>query len=128
MNGLIGLDRAAYSLPARGTFGTAARNTQPGFGINNWDMSLAKNFPVKPLGEAGKLQLRFEWFNLFNHTQFRNPNSTFNTPTFGLVTAAFDPRNQKVARAVAIVPPRPGIAGCPVERVGRGVVRSGLPG
>lgn len=97
VNGLIGLERSAYSQPARGTFGNAARNTQPGYGINNWDMSLAKNFPVALLGEAGKLQLRFEWFNVFNHTQFRNPNATLNTPTFGLVTAAFDPRILQIA-------------------------------
>lgn len=96
-NGLLGLDRAAYSLPARGTFGNAARNTQPGFGVNNWDMSLSKNFAMPFLGEAGRLQLRFEWFNFFNHTQFFNPGSTFNTPTFGLVTSAADPRILQIA-------------------------------
>jgi hypothetical protein len=95
-SGLLGLDRAAYALPARGTFGTLSRNTQPGFGINNWDISMAKNFRM-PLGEAGRLQLRFEWFNFFNHTQFVNPNATFNTPTFGLVTSTFDPRILQIA-------------------------------
>jgi hypothetical protein len=97
VSGLRGLDPAAYSLPARGTFGTAGRNTQPGFGVNQWDVSLAKNFPIALLGEAGRLQLRFEWFNLFNHTQFANPNATLNTPTFGLVTGAADPRILQIA-------------------------------
>ncbi|MBI2688600.1 MAG: TonB-dependent receptor [Acidobacteria bacterium] len=96
-NALLGLDKSAYSLPARGTFGTLSRNTQPGFGINNWDVSMAKNFGMKFLGEAGRLQLRFEWFNFFNHTQFVNPNATFNTPTFGLVTSTFDPRILQIA-------------------------------
>ena len=96
-SGLLGLDRSAYVLPARGSFGNLSRNTQPGFGINNWDMSAAKNFGVPFLGEAGRLQLRFEWFNVFNHTQFVNPNATFNTPTFGLVTSAFDPRILQIA-------------------------------
>lgn len=96
-NGLLALDRGAFSLPARGTFGNAARNTQPGFGINNWDASLAKNFALPFLGESGRLQLRFEWFNFFNHTQFLNPNATFNTPTFGLVTATQDPRILQIA-------------------------------
>ncbi len=95
--GLLALDRAAYALPARGTFGTLSRNTQPGFGINNWDMSMAKNFGLPFLGESGRLQLRFEWFNVFNHTQFVNPNATFNTPTFGLVTSTFDPRILQIA-------------------------------
>lgn len=96
VNGLLALDRAAYVLPARGSFGTLSRNTQPGFGINNWDVSMAKNFKM-PLGEAGRLQLRFEWFNFFNHTQFNNPNATFNTPTFGLVTSTYDPRILQIA-------------------------------
>ena len=60
-------------------------------------MSLSKNFSMPFLGEAGKLQLRFEWFNFFNHTQFFNPGSTFNTPTFGLVTSAADPRIMQIA-------------------------------
>jgi hypothetical protein len=96
-NGLIGLDRAAYSTPPIGSFGNAGRNTQPGFGVNQWDVSLAKNFPISPLGEAGKLQLRFEFFNFFNHTQFFNPIATQNNATFGRVTAAADPRILQIA-------------------------------
>jgi outer membrane receptor protein involved in Fe transport len=92
-NNLLGLDPAAYSTPARGQFGNLARNTQPGFGANNWDFSAIKNFAISPLGEQARLQLRFEWFNFFNHTQFFNPSSTQNVPaTFGIVTATADPR------------------------------------
>ncbi|HYZ85352.1 MAG TPA: hypothetical protein VE621_13160, partial [Bryobacteraceae bacterium] len=92
-NNLLGLDPAAYSVPARGTFGNLARNTQPGFGINNWDFSAIKNFAITPLGEGARLQLRFEFFNVFNHTQFLNPASTLNVPaTFGIVTSTLDPR------------------------------------
>ena len=94
---LIGLDRTAYSTPALGTFGNTARNTQPGYGINQWDVSLSKNFPIRPLGEAARLQLRFEWFNFFNHTQFTNPIGTQNAVTFGRVTGAFDPRILQIA-------------------------------
>ena len=97
VNGLIGLDRAAYSTPAFGTFGNAARNTQPGFGVNQWDVSVNKNFPIGFLGEAAKFQLRFEWFNFFNHTQFFNPISTQNVATFGRVTGAADPRILQIA-------------------------------
>ena len=85
-NNLHGLDPAAYSTPARGQFGNLARNTQPGFGANNWDFSAIKNFAMPPLGEQSRLQLRFEWFNVFNHTQFFNPAATQNVPsTFGIV-------------------------------------------
>jgi hypothetical protein len=92
-NNLLGLDPAAYSTPARGQYGNLARNTQPGFGTNNWDFSAIKNFAISQLGEQSRLQLRFEWFNVFNHTQFFNPAATQNVPsTFGIVTATADPR------------------------------------
>ena len=97
-NNLLGLDPAAYSTPARGTYGNLARNTQPGFGVNNWDFSAIKNFAIPPLGESSRLQLRFEWFNFFNHTQFFNPAATQNVPaTFGIVTSAADPRILQIA-------------------------------
>lgn len=97
-NNLYGLDVAAYSTPARGTYGNLARNTQPGFGANNWDFSAIKNFAFPPLGEQARLQLRFEWFNFFNHTQFFNPASTQNVPAqFGIVTSAADPRILQIA-------------------------------
>ncbi len=97
-NNLYGLDVTAYSTPARGTFGNLARNAQPGFGANNWDFSAIKNFAFPPLGEQARLQLRFEWFNFFNHTQFFNPASTQNVPSqFGIVTSAADPRILQIA-------------------------------
>jgi len=97
-NGLRGLDPAAYAVPAKGSFGNISRNTQPGFGINNWDFSAIKNFPIRWLGEASRLQVRAEWFNFFNHTQFLNPNAVADTPAvFGLVTGTLDPRILQVA-------------------------------
>ena len=38
------------------------------------------------------LQFRAEFFNVFNHTQFNNPNGNFNSSQFGLVTSAQNPR------------------------------------
>ncbi|MEX2260774.1 MAG: TonB-dependent receptor [Bryobacteraceae bacterium] len=97
-SGLLGFDTAAYATPARGVFGNLSRNTQPGFGINNWDFSAIKNFPIGWLGESSRLQFRFEWFNFFNHTQFFNPGATVNVPaTFGLVNGTFDPRILQIA-------------------------------
>ena len=37
-------------------------------GINNWDLILAKE--TRLWSEATRLELRFEAFNAFNHTQF----------------------------------------------------------
>jgi hypothetical protein len=97
-NNLLGLNPAAYSIPAKFTFGNLAQNTQPGFGINNWDFSAIKNFAIPKLGEASRLQIRFEFFNFFNHTQFINPSATITTPaTFGIVTGANPPRIGQIA-------------------------------
>ncbi len=97
-NNLRGFDPAAYATPPRGTFGNLARNTQRGFGINNWDVSFNKNFWIPPLGEASRLQIRVEFFNFFNHTQFRDMGTTVNVPaTFGIVNSTYDPRIMQLA-------------------------------
>lgn len=55
-----------------------------GDGINNFDLSLFKNFMVK---ERCKLQFRMEAYNALNHAQFANPNTTPTNSAFGRVTA-----------------------------------------
>ena len=40
-----------------------------GAGLNNWDLSFLKEFPVK---EKLRMQFRWEMFNAFNHTQFQS--------------------------------------------------------
>ena len=57
-------------------------------------MGLLKNLP---LTESKSFQFRFEFFNIFNHTQFMNPNGNINSGAFGLVTQARDPRIGQVA-------------------------------
>jgi hypothetical protein len=77
----------AFAEPAIGSVGDIGRNAFTGPGINNWDMSLFKNFQFK---EHMSLQLRFEVYNVFNHTQpnsvgvgFSGPSNTPGaTPTF----------------------------------------------
>jgi hypothetical protein len=62
-----------FRLPATGTFGNAARSLIRGPGINNWDIALFKNFPVK---ERMRFQFRCETYNTFNHTQFSGLDTT----------------------------------------------------
>ncbi len=59
---------SAFARPARGDFGNAPKDIFRGPGINNWDISLFKKFPLK--NEARFFQLRWELYNAFNHTQF----------------------------------------------------------
>ena len=56
-----------FQLPAVGTLGNAGRTLLRGPGINNWDLSLFKNFRVK---DRASIQFRWELYNAFNHTQF----------------------------------------------------------
>ncbi len=60
---------AAFAEPAPGSVGDIGRNAFTGPGVNNWDMSLFKNFNFT---EHMYLQLRLEVYNIFNHPQ---PNS-----------------------------------------------------
>jgi hypothetical protein len=72
-----------------GTIGDAKRRFFSGPGINNWDMALLKNTKFT---ESKSLELRFEAFNTWNHTQFGNPGGTFGAGNFGFVQGAASAR------------------------------------
>jgi Carboxypeptidase regulatory-like domain/TonB dependent receptor len=55
------------------TFGDMGRNVLRGPGINNWDISVMKNFTFT---ESKSLQLQANFFNAFNHAQFFSPTSS----------------------------------------------------
>src|SRR5581483_6146548 len=88
-------DTSCFAIPSPGTFGNSARNLWHGPGLNNWDMSFFKIFPLP--GEGRQIQFRFESFNIFNHTQFNNPGSSLPSGTFGVITSAKTPRQNQVA-------------------------------
>lgn len=74
------LNPAAFSMPAAGAFGNCARNTVYGPNFRNVDFSLLKE---TKLGESCNLEFRAEFFNIFNHPAFAQPDTTFGTPSFG---------------------------------------------
>ncbi len=80
-----------------GSFGNEHRNPYHGPGINNTNMILAKNFQLVP--ERGiSLQLRMESDNVFNHTQFSNPSSTYNSSgSWGFIGSAAAARQTQLA-------------------------------
>lgn len=57
---------------ANGQWGNSGRNILEGPGTKNVDFSVFKNFQV---AESKTLQIRGEFFNLFNTPQFNNPSS-----------------------------------------------------
>jgi Carboxypeptidase regulatory-like domain len=72
-------------------FGNAGKDAIVGPGRFNFNLALFKSIPLTS-GEGPKLELRFESFNTFNHTQFSGIDTSFTDGNFGQVTSAFDAR------------------------------------
>ena len=87
-NGLY-FDPATFQQPANYGVGNSQRTVCCGPGIANWDMTFQKN---TKFGERWNTEFRAEFFNIFNHTQFYNPDGNISDPTFGYVREARDPR------------------------------------
>jgi hypothetical protein len=77
---------AAFSIPAAGTFGNAARGVLYGPSAWDADVSLLKTTNI---GEHGKLQFRAEIFNIFNHPTFALPYNVVGTSSFGQILSTF---------------------------------------
>ena len=90
---------AAFSNPGAQQWGDAGRNILEGPGTTNVDFSV---FKTLALHEGASLQLRSEFFNLFNTPQFNNPNATVG-PGFGTVSSAGSPTTlQRVSREIQL--------------------------
>jgi len=85
-----------FSAPTIGTEGNAGRDIIHGPGRNNFDFALMKDTRIT---ERTKVELRFEFYNFFNHTQFdpNGINTNFNSSAFGTEIAAFPPRTIQLA-------------------------------
>jgi hypothetical protein len=59
------------------------RNQFHGPHLFDIDMALYKNFKI---GEGRSVGIGVQAFNVFNHPNFANPDSTLGDPTFGLLT------------------------------------------
>jgi hypothetical protein len=92
----------AFARPAVGTIGNNPRDVFRGPGVNNWDVTVFKQFPIR---ERMHLQLRWEMYNAFNHTQFSgvdtatrfDPAGRQTNTRFGALIAARDPRRMQAS-------------------------------
>ena len=75
--------------PGCGTFGTSNRRFFHGPGFNNTDFGMLKRTTIH---ENYAFDIRVEFFNIFNHAQFKNPDGNIDDQNFGFVTSARDPR------------------------------------
>jgi len=76
------------------TYGSLPRNAFRGPGAVNVDMTLAKKFALR---ENATIELRVDAFNLFNHTNFSNPDTSITDSTFGQISTTAPPRILQVA-------------------------------
>ena len=76
---------AAFAEPANYTFGNERRNALRGPGYVNFDFSLIRNVHFT---ESKLLQIRGEFFNIFNHTNLQTPQSVFGAAGFGTITSS----------------------------------------
>jgi hypothetical protein len=87
LNGLF--PATNFTVPALGTEGNERPYAFRTASYYNWDMSLAKNTTIF---ERLALQLRFDYFNVFNHVNLQGVDSNLADGSFGKSTSQFNPR------------------------------------
>jgi hypothetical protein len=84
-------------------FGNAGANVCTGPGINHWDISATKRFPL--VREGKFVQFRIEMFNAFNHAQFSGVSSgtSFNPGTGAQTSLTYGQVNgSRAGRTIAL--------------------------
>lgn len=87
-------NKSAFRSGPFGGFGNSNRRFFHGPGINNWNFALHKTTRLR---ESIQFEIRAEFFNVFNHTQFGGPGGSFSSGQFGLVTGTRDARIGQLA-------------------------------
>ena len=73
---------SCFTIPEFGVWGTAAQGLINDPGINNWNMTIKKTFPIR---EEHQIEFRIESFNIFNVTQWGRATTALNSGNFGRV-------------------------------------------
>ncbi|MBV8072602.1 MAG: TonB-dependent receptor [Acidobacteriaceae bacterium] len=79
-------------------YGTLPRNALRGPGQTNLDFSISKHFAIT---ERINLELRGDAFNIFNHAEFQNPDTTITDATFGQISTTYGQRILQLALHLA---------------------------
>jgi hypothetical protein len=93
---------SCFATPAQFTYGNAGRDIVTGPGLDDFDFTLQKQFPIR---ERANLQFRLDVFDFFNHPNLNAPigaGRTFSTASsFGEITSANDPRDMQFSLRLA---------------------------
>ena len=82
-------DPTVFSFPGAGSVGNVGRNSLIGPHFISEDFAVLKNFPLR---ENRQVQFRAEFFNLFNHANFKLPENRLDQSAVGKIGNAYDPR------------------------------------
>jgi carboxypeptidase family protein len=91
---LVWISPAAFVANSLGTFGDAGYNSLRAPGFFDLDANVTRSFQIR---ERKTLELRFEFFNALNHTNFNTPVATLSSSSFGEIQSAADPRILQLA-------------------------------
>jgi hypothetical protein len=80
---------ANFTTPAFGSEGNERYSAFRAPGFQQWDAALLKNTPIR---ESVAFQLRFEFFNVFNHPNLTGVTVDQSVATFGKATSQASPR------------------------------------
>jgi hypothetical protein len=76
---------SSFAQPATGTYGNVGKGSYRGPNLWDMDTALMKIITPIPSRENINFQFRGEFFNVFNHPQWADPNVTFNNAAFGTI-------------------------------------------
>jgi hypothetical protein len=91
-------DTSAFQQPAPARFGNQGVGILRGPGFFNTDLAILRNFALP--GENRKLQLRGEFLNATNHTNFGLPGRVLNAPGFGVISSAGPARRIQIGARI----------------------------
>ena len=88
------VNAAAFTAAPNGRYGNLGINTIEGPGLQSYDLSLAKHFPIR---ERFDLRLQGDFFNAFNVANFFGLNTNISNTSFGTISSAYPPRQIQLA-------------------------------
>jgi outer membrane receptor protein involved in Fe transport len=101
------INLACYSFPAPvNLLGNAGRNSLIGPGLAELDYSVSRNFTMRFISDAARLQFRAEMFNLANRANFEPPlpnNMLYNTKGDPLANAGIITSTATTSRQIQLV-------------------------
>jgi len=89
-NSVAWIDTTKFTAAPETRLGNSGRNTFFGPGLQQWDISLRKQFRLRG---SMKAQFQADFFNAFDNLILRNPATTVTNSGFGTITSAAPMRN-----------------------------------